>query len=87
MAQYVATKFRKHPLSFMKGGCIIIVTMINGESFIYDKIKYPKAYIDEMLRVSSRKIINVYVDNDLTWSAKDQEPKPRRLLPLLKRAA
>ena len=82
MAKHVQTKFRKHILSFIPGGCVIILTHKNGESFIYDKIKYPKAYLEKALKNPSIK--TAYLNNEIVWA--EPEPKMRRLIPFNKAA-
>jgi hypothetical protein len=86
MAQYVRTKFRKHPLSFIPGGCTVIILHSNRESYIYDKIKHLAAYVEAALE-KSPSIVRIYVDNVVIWDLTDQQPKPRKLIPLLRAAA
>lgn len=80
---YVATKFRTHPLSHVGGGCIVITTLINGESYIYDKCHYPLQYIEELL-ARNKFVVRIYVDNEVVWDANDQVRKPRNLVPVEK---
>lgn len=76
MAQYVSPKYRTNVLSRIPGGCTIIITHKNCESFIYDKIKYPKKYLDKVLQ--NPNIVAAYLNNELVWKA---EPiAPRKLL-------
>jgi len=42
----VGQKYRKNELSFKPGGYIVEVQMKNGRRFSYDKIKYPRRYIE-----------------------------------------
>lgn len=86
MAQYVATKFRTHPLSFIRGGATIIIETSSRDARVYDKVKYPLNYISAAL-AKSTDIENIYVNNELVWSAKEQLPKQelpkqRKLVPL-----
>jgi hypothetical protein len=80
MAQYVGTKFRKHPLSFFKGGGIVITLDIFGKSKVFDKIKYPKQYIDAILDNSEQFMDKIYFNNELMWTKADQQHAPKRNL-------
>lgn len=86
MSKYIATKFRKHPLSFIKGGVSIIVTHKNGQSFLYDKVHYPLDYINGVLKKSEQFISEIYINdnhkNELMWSCNDQVIVQRRLVPI-----
>jgi len=63
---YVADKFRTNPLSLTPGGFTINVEYYSGNTFVYDKIKFPPAYI---ARVSPNDIIHgnikrIYIDGE-----------------------
>jgi hypothetical protein len=45
---YVSDEFRTNHLSLKPGGSTVQIIYKNGEVRIYDKIKYPKAYIEKL---------------------------------------
>jgi hypothetical protein len=45
---YISDEFRTNHLSLKPGGSIVQIIYKNGEVRIYDKIKYPKAYIEKL---------------------------------------
>ena len=45
----VRQKFRTSDLSYMPGGCTVIVEMKNGQVLEYDNIKYPTRYISKVI--------------------------------------
>lgn len=60
----VKDKYRKNPLSFQPGGDEVTVEYSDGFEKTYDKVKYPKKFIEHITNESntSRKIIAVYVN-------------------------
>lgn len=81
MTSFITPKFRKHPLSFIPGGCIILVTDKRGDTRIYDKIKYPEKYIHGIFEKNMNGVTTIYVDNldgagwILCWTRDDQYKK------------
>lgn len=62
---YVNDEFRTNYLSLKPGGST--VKIIYSDHFrLYDKIKYPKAYIEKITE-SDKEIIGVEVDGKLVW--------------------
>jgi hypothetical protein len=74
---YVQTKFRKNPLSYIKGGCTLLITNKYNQTLIYDKIKYPEEYINEVLKKNDAKSIYIQEVKDgnwvLYWTIEDQK--------------
>jgi hypothetical protein len=44
----VADAFRTNDLSFIPGGFEVSITLNNGQTLVYDKIKSPKKYIQSL---------------------------------------
>jgi hypothetical protein len=62
---FVADAFRTNHLSLTPGGST--VKIIYGDHFkLYDKIKYPKAYIGKITKADTD-IIAVEVDGTVVW--------------------
>jgi len=49
---WVADPYRKNPISLEQGGTRVIVEYCNGNIYGYSRIKYPPAYIDEIISKS-----------------------------------
>lgn len=60
----VKDKYRTNPLSFQPGGHKVHVIFEDGFEQIYDKVKYPKAFVKKIHGTNKRgvKIVHVYVD-------------------------
>ena len=56
----VADAFRTNDLSFIPGGFEVSITLNNGQTLVYDKIKNPKKYIQSLSNYSD--IVSVTVD-------------------------
>jgi hypothetical protein len=61
----VKDKYRLNPLSLQPGGHKVHVVFEDGFELVYDKVKYPGAYIRKVSKESKRKfpIAKVYVDD------------------------
>jgi len=46
----VGNEYRVNPYSHKNGGCTVIVLKTNNQLLEYDKIKYPNAYIKNVLK-------------------------------------
>lgn len=55
----VGDQFRQSPLSFVPGGCTVVVVEKGGKQYEYDKIKYPKKYIQSVMK--NPNVIDAYV--------------------------
>lgn len=55
----VADQFRTNELSFRPGGYNVIVVYKDGKIREYDKVKYPKRYIDKILK--NPQVMEAYV--------------------------
>lgn len=53
---YVSDEFRTNHLSLKPGGSTVEVIYKNGTVRIYDKIKYPKAYIEKLPKTDIQSI-------------------------------
>lgn len=60
----VGDEFRVNPHSFVPGGSRVIVVESTGFTKQYDKVKYPKAYVDKIPREG---LYRIYVDEKLVW--------------------
>jgi|LauGreDrversion4_2_1035121.scaffolds.fasta_scaffold382166_3 hypothetical protein len=56
----VADAFRTNDLSFIPGGFEVSITLNNGQTLVYDKIKSPKKYIQSLSNYEN--IVSVTVD-------------------------
>ena len=56
----VADAFRTNDLSFIPGGFEVSITLNNGQTLVYDKIKSPKRYIQSLSNYEN--IVSVTVD-------------------------
>ena len=56
----VADAFRTNDLSFIPGGFEVSITLNNGQTLVYDKIKNPKKYIQSLSNYEN--IVSVTVD-------------------------
>ncbi len=65
---YVKDEFRTNTHSLIPGGSTI--TIYEGKYFkVYDKVKYPNAYISTIVN-SSDTATKIYLDGKLVWSKK-----------------
>lgn len=63
---YVSDEFRTSAHSLIPGGSTI--TVYEGKDFkIYDKVKYPKAYISTIVNASDT-ATEIHLDGTLIWS-------------------
>jgi len=63
---YVNDEFRTNQLSLRPGGSAVKVNYADGLFKIYDKIKYPRAYVSKITE-SDTSIVSIYVDDKLFW--------------------
>ena len=56
----VTDNFRKNELSFVPGGCTVVVEK-DGKVYEYDKIKCPRKYIETVKR--NPNVSNAYIKN------------------------
>ena len=45
----VRQRFRTNDMSYMPGGCTVIVEMKGGQVLEYDNVKYPNRYINKVM--------------------------------------
>jgi len=55
----VGRSFRTNEMSFVPGGCTVIVELNNGQVLEYDKIKYPQNYIKKVMEKDD--VIKAYI--------------------------
>jgi hypothetical protein len=82
----VSDEYRTNPLSLKPGGHEIQVSYSGGKFLVYDKVKYPGAYIKNLEESGKNSkygvIVEVRVDNIVSWSASDAHGrKPWELSP------
>jgi hypothetical protein len=58
----VADAFRTNDLSFIPGGFEVSITLNNGQTLVYDKIKNPKKYIQSLSNYEN--IVEVKVNGE-----------------------
>jgi hypothetical protein len=63
---YVSDEFRTNHLSLKPGGSMVKVNYRDLSFRVYDKIKYPQAYINK-ITVGDPAIVSVEVDGKLVW--------------------
>ena len=59
----VGDNWRKSPLSHKPGGVTVYVKYTNGFVKEYDKIKYPKRFMDKIHESNNPNIINIWMEN------------------------
>ena len=61
----VKDKYRKNPLSLQPGGHEVTVVYEDGFKKVYDKVKYPEAFVRHISSDNSKnlKIVAIYVDD------------------------
>lgn len=63
---YVSDEYRTNHLSLKPGGCVVKVNYADGHFRLYDKIKYPEAYINNITK-RDLEILSVEVEGKLVW--------------------
>lgn len=79
MAVKVKDEYRKNQLSLEPGGHEVTVVHQGGQTFIYDKVKRPGAYIKGISVASQSKngpIIKILIDGEETWNERHDEKEP-----------
>ena len=62
----VGDNYRKSELSITPGGAVVKVIYNDGKRLVYDKIKNPAAYIEQIKKDSS--IFEIWVNDQKHWS-------------------
>lgn len=83
----VGDEYRTNPLSHKPGGYEVQVNYSSGKFLVYDKVKFPGAYIkhleDSGKNEKYGQIVEVRVDNTIAWSAESTKGrKPWELDPV-----
>lgn len=76
----VGDDYRTNPLSLKPGGYEVTVNYNSGKFLVYDKVKYPGAYIKHLEESGKNEryghIVEVKVDNAVVWT--QASPKGRK---------
>lgn len=74
----VKDKYRTNPLSHEPGGHEVSVVYSNGDSFEYDKVKKPGAYVKMISERNPERgpITAIKVDGSVVWSSTTHTTNP-----------
>lgn len=67
MPHRVNDEFRINELSFVEGGCTVIVKYASGKSYSYDKVHYPVRYADSIL-AKHNDIVEIRIKDQIYWT-------------------
>lgn len=59
--------FRRNLLSLAPGGCTLSIEYSDKNTYTYDKVKNPVAYINQTFRNNGRPISKIYVEKTLVY--------------------